>query len=974
MTPIQQRLLEMLEEIVAICEERGIVYYAAGGTALGALRHRGFIPWDDDIDLMMPREDWERFVEAAKEGLPPNRALCCLELDENYPHVFGRYVDLTSTMIHYNQFLGGTPEGFVIDIFVLDPVVDAGEAFSQHREALALYNDLANPLGYSYPMSSNPVVINEYEKRIESEGRRPVLSELEEQLCRYSPEESAFLVMRWAAAPRLLPIEWFSYPRYEEFEGIRLRVPSKCADYLTYHYGDDWMYIPDDTGRLVHDAIMFCDVSYDKVLDDYLPFIDVQKTKKAILSRRQAHIRDMEMLRRAEDVKAHIIASFIQKVTIERSKGQESVLVELLEKGHHDKLDEIFGLFYRWQCDAALEGREEYLHIRRYHDPVYADIGDWLLSVALLNLIDSNRVAKAARILRVRERVLGALSFGLEVVKGILEAVRMPSSLLDVGLEQESFEFAWDFVNRRPGNFSVRLFLLERLYERGRFDELGRVAEAGLVFFPESGEYKKFLADSKLNAASTIGEREQAVFWYLEALHATTQSEIISDARETLSALANDSEVNSAYSESAKKACATAKQAVPASAPLYDCGKVAEKLNNLLAELDEICEKNGITRFLGPVSCALALEFGCNEPGIPQIDMLVPENEIPRLADVIQAESRDDRVLDCWLTNPRYLTFGLDYVDKTSTFLQLEEGTNVKAHGLKVKVIPLRSVGSGKGTIDALESAFGSALETGWEINGYQLTKRITAKRAASAAVARACMVVGRKTLAKGLFGLLSQSGTDQPERYGIRVAYKDTRKFDSRYFECSEMLEFGERNYPAPSRPNDFVEEWFGSNWKASLGAITALPKDVLIDPETGYEGVESYLEDEGWPLDMLFGLMRSIRWGMLGEANNLRIRNRAMSIAEMSRDRKLLYDSLQKRDDLLNNLVSQGDIEGLSSELEDYKNAALRYLKKGLGLCPCKGYLDMLSLTLRAEGNEKIAEKLLELAPEQHYLPIGE
>lgn len=73
MTEKQEYLLKLFREVDEICREHNLRYVLAGGSLIGALRHEGFVPWDDDVDLYMPRSDWEKFVEICKTELPEQR-------------------------------------------------------------------------------------------------------------------------------------------------------------------------------------------------------------------------------------------------------------------------------------------------------------------------------------------------------------------------------------------------------------------------------------------------------------------------------------------------------------------------------------------------------------------------------------------------------------------------------------------------------------------------------------------------------------------------------------------------------------------------------------------------------------------------------------------------------------------------------------------------------------------------------------
>ena len=118
--PLQLKILEILEAVDNTCKEHNLRYYLTAGTMLGAVRHQGFIPWDDDADIAMPRPDYERLIVNAKDWLPKKYEMICVENDDEYPLPFAKIQDAETTIIERShlRYLGG----IYIDIFPLDGV------------------------------------------------------------------------------------------------------------------------------------------------------------------------------------------------------------------------------------------------------------------------------------------------------------------------------------------------------------------------------------------------------------------------------------------------------------------------------------------------------------------------------------------------------------------------------------------------------------------------------------------------------------------------------------------------------------------------------------------------------------------------------------------------------------------------------------------------------------------------------------
>ena len=100
----QLRMLELLEVIDVICRKHQIPYWLSSGTLIGAARHKGFIPWDDDLDIEMLRSDYLRLLKVLPQELPDNLALQTNETDPNYIFIYGKLRDKDSHLEETNSY------------------------------------------------------------------------------------------------------------------------------------------------------------------------------------------------------------------------------------------------------------------------------------------------------------------------------------------------------------------------------------------------------------------------------------------------------------------------------------------------------------------------------------------------------------------------------------------------------------------------------------------------------------------------------------------------------------------------------------------------------------------------------------------------------------------------------------------------------------------------------------------------------
>lgn len=227
--------LSILREFVRLCEAHGLRYYLAYGTLLGAIRHGGFIPWDDDIDVTMPRDDYSRFAQICVSGLSPGFRWQSYHTDTHYPLWFGKLLK-TDTVLRQapSQHLP-FQQSVYIDVFPLDGLAEGRwEALAQ----LALFRICRLRLGAE--IKREPIkrllvhLVRVVPRRsaisaIEEMGRRHPVSTSTRWICVGGPYGR-----RLQSFPRL----WFGPGLAQVFEDLAPVGPLEWDRYLAQVYGD----------------------------------------------------------------------------------------------------------------------------------------------------------------------------------------------------------------------------------------------------------------------------------------------------------------------------------------------------------------------------------------------------------------------------------------------------------------------------------------------------------------------------------------------------------------------------------------------------------------------------------------------------------------------------------------------------------------------------------------------------------------
>ena len=236
-------MLDMLIEFDAICKKHSLKYWLDSGTLLGAVRHKGFIPWDDDIDLSMPVEDYRKFKEIAQDELSDNIFFQTKETDPKFKFDYMKLRSNRASIVEFHEEGRdvGYHQGIFVDIFPMLTLPNTEFHRAFYEDAFKLIRDVSaislhTPNGKEHPRVRQALLeaVNEMHEGWEKEDIKVIYSGK-------MPDVAA-----WFDIDEMFPLSTI------EFEGFKFFAPKNPRHYLGEIYSFNYMELPSLDKRTTH--------------------------------------------------------------------------------------------------------------------------------------------------------------------------------------------------------------------------------------------------------------------------------------------------------------------------------------------------------------------------------------------------------------------------------------------------------------------------------------------------------------------------------------------------------------------------------------------------------------------------------------------------------------------------------------------------------------------------------------------------
>lgn len=928
MNELQTTILNLIKEIDAICRKYHITYYASGGTVIGAFRHGGFIPWDDDADIYMTRDNFHKFIEAFEKEKPQGRTLGSLEINPDYPGTLAHYRnDQNTSFVTRYHILNACDAGVLVDIFILDPIDDNPQHWDDHIGKLRIYADLNFPF-YAYTNCGDTPYLSqyfEYAKKMKKHGKAAVNKELENELFTFPEEKATHYILRWGTLPHIFPKEMFEEPVYVDYEDFQLPMPTKWYDYLVKLYGYNWNEIPPSPADEGHVAVISTKYRYTNFLIDSDRFIDKKHALKMYFKRKGMLIK-REILRRPFiehylDAKKQYILS-CQKDYL---NNQKIDIDELFKNKQYNDIIKAYDIYLSHQLDESYVGKMTHNMYNRFKNPIFIPLDDHELEILLYSLLytcDFNRLNK---LLNMRLNKQEHESF--KTIQSILLKVHQ---IMEMYYEKD-YKKVCELVEMESKDF---IYSLERLV---------------YLYYSSKMYCHQSLSDDEIKYITAHLEDDQKGYWkkaYGDYLLSIQDNQYLNYYQECLS-ITNDgfiiNELNHVYHMELdyEKRMLKPKNVIT--------NHYQEVSMQLLEEVTQILDDHDIPYFLIGRTLKNIYFKGALPAKNSSLEIAIKPEYVVQLMKVMENNEKFLTPMD----DSRILIHGFKYKSPDNYYLRVLNNGKVLKQEIYVKIHILR-----KNSSNVLKRKTYNFLNLVYKVNQkgqfhivYSLISRIFVG------------VIGKQRLRNLIFDKYNEMTLNNPsEEYHI-----NRKKYDTVYFEKYDELYFYSKNFKIPQH----IEDFFSLKQKESVLKPSPYNKNffsIYIDNESHEDELK----------DTLLSNKKAIKNYQRALKLNLKLRpyhreaRYNWNIILRSEDRFNLYLKYKDEKEQILALYEAKDYDQLWEKLADYDLLARRYLLKNLGLCFDKDifhiYLDMLI----QNDEEKVADKLKRLVPTEHLEEI--
>ncbi|MCQ2530835.1 MAG: LicD family protein [Lachnospiraceae bacterium] len=913
MTEIQEELLKILTILDKFCRENDIEYYVFGGTLIGAMRHKGFIPWDDDSDVIITRDNWLKFIEAAKKGLPEGITLCAMDLDPNMSASVCRFYDNTTTNLYKSHMAVPDTAGIPVDIIVMDPVPES--KVGEYLDGLLDLQEFANPVGYYAPRNvahvGRPYPYAKYKFQSLFNSRQAMINKISKGIFEYPTEESTYYAQRFGGTPLFYPKEIFGKPKYVPFENTMLPVPEQAGTVLTLGYGE-WVHIPrggasksqhDFSIKDFHNSSKIYFDEFNKALDHKAVMRTYNKRKKYL----NKYTTDRVNSALSKDV-------FLQaKVCLDYEKKLKDVNIsELLANKKYAELNDLLGEYIRVQCDENYTGVSSVSVWKRYirrHHPLLIDIGDDAITAAVELLIEQYKVHYAEKVLFARDSITREKPERIKELEDLCAKIRIAENLY----EQKDLEKCEAVIKEGLGIFEDNpcLYILNLRVQMDKGltpDEIIRLAEEGMARFGESSELLHFKAEALL----AKGEKEEALKLYEYIISFSDHGVVLTAIKSSIEAMLAEEnhdpkleklhlevrkqvgeedlgleeylEKENAIKEKIKNQLLGKDEHAALKEEYLASYTVDESIKNvrlnLLNEIDDICKENNITYYLWNDSLLQAFFWQdyCNTKADLRIAM--DTANIKKFIEAVNKKNQPGRALNYMGNNEYYHRFNVKYCNTDTLDFHINFNGEGDTFGMYVSIEILRN---------RRNSKIGNAMNTLLEV-GYQMQSSFKAKRFRNTAAYDFVKVLmnltGRKKFTSNLFNRLLKEGQkdNQEELYTVGESKKKTY-YEKEWLGTPAELKLGDRFYPVPEKYKRVIlkKRETVDILKAQLESSGVVEHTRFVDAHVSSQEYLDYLKK--------LGVDRKKIWDF-----NLKTAKELASTALLTKQTNVFWDTLYK------------------------------------------------------------------------------